>query len=110
MTDQEILNNAPEGALGIKIFDGFYRWILKDNTMSKIYDCEGFNNINQIYRSLADIKRIAELEKVLKLVHKDLLERAWVDTTDGYKVVALGSSIWQQLKEALKEQGDEKTR
>ena len=66
MTNQEILDNAPEGALGIKIMDGFYRWVLKDNTQSKIYGCEAFFDCNQIYRSLADIKRIAELEKEVK--------------------------------------------
>jgi len=65
MSNQDILDNAPKGALGIKIMDGFYRWILKDNTQSKLYHCEDFHNCNQIYRSLADIKRIAELEKSL---------------------------------------------
>ena len=63
MNDQKILDDAPKGAIGIKIMDGFYRWALKDGSMSKIYDCETFNDYNQIHRSLVDIKRIAELEK-----------------------------------------------
>ena len=53
-------------------------------------------------RSLADIKRIVELEKVLELVKKDLLMRAEEDE-DGIKVVDLSSSIWIKIKEALKE-------
>jgi hypothetical protein len=66
MDDQNILDNAPKGALGIKIMDGFYRWVLKDNTPSKLYECIAFYNYNQIFRSLADIERIVELESVLK--------------------------------------------
>ena len=49
--------------------------------------------------------KIAELEKVLTLVKKDLLMRAEEDS-DGCKVVDLSSSIWIKLKEALKEQGE----
>ena len=48
-------------------------------------------------------KRIAELEKTLKAVKKDLLMRAEEDS-EGCKVVELSSSVWVQLKEALKEQ------
>ena len=70
MIDKEILDNAPKGAIGIKIMDGFYRWALKDGSMSKIYDCETFNDYNQIHRSLADIKRIAELEAALESVNE----------------------------------------
>ena len=47
--------------------------------------------------------RIAELESLLKRVSKDLLMRAELDS-DGFKVVDLSSSIWINLKEALKEQ------
>jgi hypothetical protein len=61
MNDQKILDNAPKGALGIKIMDGFYRWVLKDNTPSKLYECIAFYNYNQIFRSLADIKELVEL-------------------------------------------------
>ena len=46
-------------------------------------------------------KRIAELEKTLKVVKKDLLMRAEEDS-EGCKVVELSSSVWIQLKEALK--------
>jgi hypothetical protein len=67
MNDKEILAGAPEGAIGIKIMNGFLRWILKGNAMSKIYACYSFNNMNQIYRSLSDIARIVELEQNLGL-------------------------------------------
>tara|TARA_R110002153_G_scaffold162174_1_gene314651 strand:+ start:593 stop:802 length:210 start_codon:yes stop_codon:yes gene_type:complete len=50
-------------------------------------------------------ERIAELEKVLALVKKDLLMRAEEDS-NGCKVVDLSSSIWIKLTEALKEQGE----
>jgi hypothetical protein len=49
------------------------------------------------------VQRVAELEKVLVLVHKDLLMRAEEDS-QGYKVVDLSHSVWIQLKEALEEQ------
>ena len=49
------------------------------------------------------LDRIAELEKVLALVKKDLLMRAEEDS-NGCKVVDLSSSIWIKLTEALKEQ------
>ena len=48
------------------------------------------------------LDRIAELEKVLALVKKDLLMRAEEDS-NGCKVVDLSSSIWIKLTEALKE-------
>ena len=50
------------------------------------------------------VQRVAELEKELVLVHKDLLMRAEEDS-QGYKVVDLSHSVWIQLKEALEEQG-----
>ena len=48
-------------------------------------------------------KRITELESLLKRVSQDLLMRAELDS-DGFKVVDLSSSIWINLKEAIKEQ------
>lgn len=65
MINEEIIANAPKNWVGIKIFDGFYRWHLNDNTYSKIYDCEAFENVMQIERSRADIERIVELEAKL---------------------------------------------
>lgn len=62
MTNQEILDSAPSGAKSIKIFDGFYRWLMDDNSHSKIYDCESFKGVVQIERSLKDIKQIVKLE------------------------------------------------
>jgi hypothetical protein len=46
--------------------------------------------------------KIAELEKLLGLVKKDLLMRAEEDSA-GCKVVNLSSFIWIKLKEVLKE-------
>ena len=91
MNNKEILDNAPEGALGIKIMDGFYRWVLKDNALSKIYDCESLDGLNQIYRSLADIARITELEKELLLGTKnsiatDLLNVMEKDNVENFSI------------------------
>lgn len=68
MNDKQILNNAPKRAKGIKIFDGFYRWFMDDNTYSKIHDHEGFNDVVQIERSLHDIEELVELKAKLGLV------------------------------------------
>jgi hypothetical protein len=57
-----------------------------------------------LIRSLSDIKRIVELELILDKVRSDLLMRAEVDS-DGYKVVNLSSSIWINLKEAIRVRG-----
>ncbi len=51
---------------GIKIFDGWYRWFLNDNSYSKIYDATVFDDIVQIERSIDDIKKIVELRLKLK--------------------------------------------
>lgn len=56
-------------------------------------------------RSRFDIERIAELEKVLLLVHNDLMHRAEEDSW-GYKVVAVGSSVWETLKRVITEKED----
>ena len=58
---------------------------------------------HDFYSSIIESKneRIAELEKALKAVKKDLLMRAEEDS-EGCKVVELSSSVWIQLKEALK--------
>jgi|TARA_R110000851_G_scaffold98620_2_gene213327 hypothetical protein len=44
--------------------------------------------------------RIADLESTLKLIHTDLIERA-VEDQNGFKVVAVGSSVWSELKRVL---------
>jgi hypothetical protein len=53
-------------------------------------------------RSLADIRRIIELEDLLKLIKKDLLMRADEDD-DGTKVVDISSSIWIKLNSILEQ-------
>jgi hypothetical protein len=49
-----------------------------------------------------DKAKIAELDSLLKRVSQDLLMRAELDS-DGFKVVDLSSSLWMQVKKALKE-------
>ena len=103
MNNQEIIDNAPEGATHYDcdeymrhVHDGFWEYFSK---------ADGWNETKpeEETRSLADIKRIAELESILALVKKDLLMRAEEDS-EGFKVVDLSSSIWIKLKEALEEQ------
>tara|TARA_R110000744_G_scaffold379382_2_gene497251 strand:+ start:811 stop:996 length:186 start_codon:yes stop_codon:yes gene_type:complete len=45
-------------------------------------------------------ERIAELEDLCTDIHKDLLMRAEEDS-NGFKVVAVGSSVWLRLKRTL---------
>ena len=54
----------------------------------------------------AEAAKVAELEKTLRLTHKDLLMRAEEDS-HGCKVVDLSSFVWDRVKEALKEQGND---
>ena len=81
MNNQEILDNAPEGATHF----------LTDDTNSIVYfaicnesyeimffterdhewQCQ-FDSLNEFTRSLADIKRIAELERALELAESNL--------------------------------------
>jgi hypothetical protein len=72
----------------------------KFRAMEKAYD-DLFHKKDIAYELDVRDKRIADLKAVLKLVHKDLLERAEEDS-DGCKVVNLGSSVWLQLKKILK--------
>ena len=104
MNNQDILDKAPEGALGIKIMDGFYRWVLKDNTQSKIYGCEAFFDCNQIYRSLADIKHNVELEKEVVKANMKLIDCA-LDIAELEKELATSTPppnlIWFDRSEVL---------
>ena len=74
MTDQEILDNAPKGATHYS--QGIHYLALNSSNSWMRYDPNGFANAkwfaandyklsysNKNFRSLADIKRIAELEK-----------------------------------------------
>jgi hypothetical protein len=45
----------------------------------------------------------AVLENIIKITYNDLLMRAEKDS-DGYNVVAVGSSAWASIKRALREQ------
>ena len=105
MNKQEIIDNAPEGATHWDIEYGFYWRMDKHSSQAFSPSANKFEEeklSSDFLRSLADIKRIVELEKLLKLIKKDLLMRAEEDE-DGIKVVDLSSSIWIKIKEALKE-------
>ena len=59
--DELILENVPEGATGIKINEGFYRWRLKNSYLTNIVNCESLVDDVSYERSLADIKRLMAL-------------------------------------------------
>tara|TARA_R110000737_G_scaffold321907_1_gene334072 strand:- start:24 stop:818 length:795 start_codon:yes stop_codon:yes gene_type:complete len=61
---------------------------------------KGKNNSHADSTARELIDRNAELERVIKLVHYDLLLRAEEDS-DGVKVVDVGSSVWASLKGAI---------
>jgi hypothetical protein len=91
--------------IDLKNFDFMARSLMQDeierleDTIAELGDnYTALSKANQWF-----IKRIAELESLLKRVSQDLLMRAELDT-DGFKVVDLSSSIWINLKKALMEQ------
>jgi hypothetical protein len=107
MNNKEILDNAPEGATHYMGEDCFFPFIKLISGVSHAYNfkvCKWLKlekmPLSIDSRSLADIKRIAELEEVINLVHKDLLLRAELDS-DGCKVVDLSSSIWIKLSSSI---------
>ncbi len=63
MSNQEILDNAPDGATHID--DDELYWMIRDrdsfNWQRKIW--LSFSSDKEVFRSIADIKRIAELEE-----------------------------------------------
>jgi len=64
---QKIIDDAPDNAVAIKMFDKAYRWHFNDNTYSKVFDDDslsgdGFEDIH-MERSLDDIREILELRK-----------------------------------------------
>ena len=80
MTDQEILDDAPERAASIMLFDGFVRYGFADGRYTKCIDCKE-SQYSASPRSLADIKTIVELKKRIaeletyngELVSKDVV-------------------------------------
>ena len=87
MDNQKILDNAPEGATHYS--QGMHYLSLNSNNNWMRYDPSGFANAkwfeandyklsysNKNFRSLADIKRIAELEKEQGELSDKLMQRA----------------------------------
>ena len=81
MTEQEILDNAPEGATHVEVLTDYkktyyYKRSYKDYSNKFMYEVHQqgtwyiCSEISGDFRSLADIKRIVELE----LSRKDLIE------------------------------------
>ena len=77
MTDQEILDNAPEGATHYS--QGIHYLALNSRGTWMRYNPNGFDNVkwfkadyypsayyNKNFRSLADIRRIVELEEIIR--------------------------------------------
>ena len=78
MTNQEIIDNAPEGATHVDeendyfAFNARWRWNLWHDETKRFEATRATTT-----RSLADIKRIAELEEMLLARTKEL--DAWID-------------------------------
>ena len=106
MNNQQILDNAPEGATHIDdehdfCKEGYYfshtsqRWMTSEYIVGS--------------RSLADIRRIAELEEELKETREICDAVAHVGVDFGYGVYVLEDSVIHRARlilEALKEQGN----
>ena len=70
MNNQKILDNAPEGATHVDN-EGDYWLMHPDNATETFMDGEWvYCNMQEPIRSLADIKRIAELEKELEFFYQ----------------------------------------
>ena len=91
MNNQEIIDNAPD-------------WADTHRKLLGYPDCTTYaNNADDeqvLDRSLADIKRIAELEKAIRY-SSDYLDDNKLNS------IGSGSKAHVELREALKEQGDE---
>lgn len=96
MTDQEILDNAPEGATHYDcdeymrhVHDGFWEYFSK---------ADGWNETKpeEETRSLADIKRIAELEDLAQMI----IDAESADP----RVISLMYNAWLHKAKSLKEQ------
>lgn len=100
MDNQDIKTKPPKKATNIDT-DGIY-WLIssQDKPQAYLYNEWTYCEPKTSLRSLADIRRIIELEDLLKLIKKDLLMRANEDD-DGTKVVDLSSSIWIKINSLL---------
>mgnify|MGYP003636733791 CR=1 FL=1 len=70
MNDQEILDNAPEGATNADNDGGYWLISSQDKPQAYLYGSWSYCEPREGIRSLADIRRIAELE----LSRKELIE------------------------------------
>ena len=114
MNNQDIVDNAPEGATHWDIEYGFY-WMM-DRHSTQVFSAldNKFKEeklSSDFLRSLADIKRIAELEKRLVaptdsgVVELDVICEKF-NNNNNSNLCDLTSSIWNKAYfEALKEQG-----
>tara|TARA_R110000822_G_scaffold23028_1_gene71471 strand:- start:374 stop:730 length:357 start_codon:yes stop_codon:yes gene_type:complete len=62
MNDQEIIDNAPSGAVDFVIIDGEYSYGMGDGFYGEAILCESLVGVSFCCRTIADIKRIVELE------------------------------------------------
>ena len=93
MSNQEILDNAPEGATHVDNFELY--WMIQDrdsfNWQGQVNGWLSMSSDTDEFRSLEDIKRIAELEKIISLDVK-LTELAVK------KRIAGNKKQWEQAK------------
>jgi hypothetical protein len=109
MNKQEIIDNAPEGATHVEVLTDYkkiyyYRRCYKDFCNKFMYDVyqQGTwyicSDISGEFRSLADIRRIAELESIAYSVQS-------ADLCYGsYSTYEIDSSVVEKAKNLLKEQ------
>ena len=111
MTDQKIIDNAPKGTVCIDANNDYFN---ADGVMWSNH-CKRFDFHDRPeapIRSLADIKRIVELEKALVaptdsgVVELDKICEKFNSTSD-YSLTNLVCLVWNKaFFEALKEQGE----
>ena len=78
MNDQEIIDNAPVGAVDFVIIDGEYSYGMGDGFYGEVVLCESLAGVSFCCRTIADIKRIVELEsngaKIIKLKQAKIIK------------------------------------
>jgi len=97
MTNEEILKNAPKGAVVIMFFDNFVRYGFADGTYSKCVDWKE-SKYTCALRSLSDIQTILDQQKQIEDLEESLTQAL---NREDKLLVAVGQM--QELQEQLQE-------
>ena len=75
MDDQQILDNAPEGATHVDAEKDYFKFAWQSWMFYDDQDDDWFMTDSKSLRSLADIKELVELSKVTADLHQKLIDQ-----------------------------------